>query len=153
MANPTGRPGPTTPGRMKTSPKKRKLCRVAIARCAATRSIDLSQGQMVPAGTVENEDGVYIGWQRGGKPGEKQVHHGGIDEGQHQGEVLAGGGADGREDVGPLVALLGKAGGALAPQPPAVTHPSLVADARFVLEPQLQALAGMRLGRRVQGRA
>ena len=32
-------------GRMKTSPKKRKLCSVAMARCASTRSIDLSQGQ------------------------------------------------------------------------------------------------------------
>jgi AcrR family transcriptional regulator len=37
--------GPTTPGRMKTSPKKRKLCSVAMARCAPTRSIDLSQGR------------------------------------------------------------------------------------------------------------
>jgi hypothetical protein len=29
-----GRWGSTTPGRMKTSPKKRKLCSVAMARCA-----------------------------------------------------------------------------------------------------------------------
>src|SRR5882724_8146591 len=33
MAKLAGRLGLTTPGRMKTSPKKRKLCRVAIARC------------------------------------------------------------------------------------------------------------------------
>jgi hypothetical protein len=37
---------PTTPGRMNTSPKKRKLWSVAIARCAATASIALSLGQM-----------------------------------------------------------------------------------------------------------
>ena len=36
--------GPTTPGMMKTSPKKRKLCRVAMARCASTWSSALSLG-------------------------------------------------------------------------------------------------------------
>src|SRR5258708_34684263 len=40
-----GRWGLTTPGRMKTSPKKRKLCKVAVARCASNGSIDLSLGQ------------------------------------------------------------------------------------------------------------
>ena len=44
-AKPEGR-FPTTPGTMKTSPKKRKLCNVAMARCASKRSIDRSQGRM-----------------------------------------------------------------------------------------------------------
>ena len=41
------------------------------------------------------------------------------------------------EDVGPLVADLTRPGGTLAPAPPPVTHPALVADARFILKPQL----------------
>src|SRR5262249_29407841 len=45
VAKSAGRLRPTTPGRRKTSPKKRKLCSVAMARCASTRSIDLSFGQ------------------------------------------------------------------------------------------------------------
>src|ERR1043165_10075680 len=42
-AKPAGRL-PTTPGTINTSPKKRELCRVAMARCAATGSIDFSRG-------------------------------------------------------------------------------------------------------------
>ena len=45
--------------------------------------------------------------------------------------------AHGGEDVGPLVADLTRPGGTLAPAPPPVTHPALVADARFILKPQL----------------
>jgi hypothetical protein len=45
VAKPAGRLGPTTPGRMKTSPKKRKLCTVAMTRCASNRLIDLSLGR------------------------------------------------------------------------------------------------------------
>ena len=45
MAKLAGRLGPTTPGRMNTSPKKRKLCTVAMTRCAFIRSIDLSRGR------------------------------------------------------------------------------------------------------------
>ena len=93
-----------------------------------------------------------VGRQRGGELGQKQVHRGGIDERQHQGEVLAGGGADGGEDVGPLIALLHQAGRPLALEPPTVARPPLVADAGLVLEPQLQALAGMRRGGCRQGR-
>ena len=108
---------------------------------------------VMPAGAVEHDDGVGIGRQRGGELGQKQVHRCGIDDRQHQREVFAGGGADGGEDIGPLVALLREAGGTLALQPPAVAYPPLVADARLVLKPELQALAGMCFGRRLQGGA
>ena len=55
----------------------------------------------------------------------------------HQGDVVARIRAHGGEDVGPLVADLTRLGGTLAPAPPTVTHPALVADARFILKPQL----------------
>src|SRR4051812_6575331 len=48
-------------------------------------------------------------------------------------EVLAGGGTDGGEDVGPLIALLHEAGRTLALQPPAVAYPPFVTDACLVL--------------------
>ncbi len=87
------------------------------------------------------------------KRAEEQVHDLGVDGGQHEGDVLAGGRADGGEDVGPLVADLTWARGAPAPEPPAVADPALVADAGLVLEPELEALVGMRFGGRLQGRA
>ena len=68
---------------------------------------------------------------------EKQVHDLGVDARHHQGDVVAGVRAHGGEDVGPLVADLTRPGGTLAPAPPPVTHPALVADARFILKPQL----------------
>ena len=38
---------------------------------------------------------------------------------------------------GGTVIDLTRPGGTLAPAPPPVTHPALVADARFILKPQL----------------
>ena len=66
-----------------------------------------------------------------------------LTAGQDEGDVLAGGGADRGEDVGPLVAELLDAGRPLAAPPPAMADPALVADPRLVLEPQLDPLAGM----------
>lgn len=79
---------------------------------------------------------------------EEDLHGGGVGRGQDKGDVLAGGGPDCREDVGPLVAELLEAQWALAPSPPAVADPALVADPRLVLEPQLDPLVGMTLGDR-----
>ena len=83
-----------------------------------------------------------------GRPGcrevvEKDLHGRGVDRRQDEGGVLAGGGPDGGEDVGPLIAELLDAGRPLAAPPPAVADPALVADPRLVLEPQLDPLVGM----------
>ena len=78
----------------------------------------------------------------------EDLHGGGVDCGQDKGDVLAGGGPDRREDVGPLVAELLEARRTLAPSPPAVADPALVADPRLVLEPQLDPLVGMTGGDR-----
>ena len=43
--------------------------------------------------------------------------------------------------------------GALSPAPPAMADPPLVADAGFILEPELDALAGLGLANRHQARA
>ena len=46
LAKLAGRSGLTKPGSMKARPKKRKLCRVAIARWASNGSIALRRGQI-----------------------------------------------------------------------------------------------------------
>jgi hypothetical protein len=74
---------------------------------------------------------------------EEDLHGGGVDRGQDEGDVLAGGGPDRGEDVGPLIAKLPEPRRPLAAPPPAMTDPALVADPRLVLEPELNALAGM----------
>ena len=114
---------------------------------------DLKRAAVVPAGAVEHHEGVCVVWPGGGEAGEEQVHDLGVEGGQHEGEVLAGGRAHGGEDVGPLVADLTWARGAPAPGPPAMTDPALVAEAGLVLEPELEALVGVGFGGRLQGRA
>jgi hypothetical protein len=74
---------------------------------------------------------------------EEDLHGRRVDDGQHQRDVLAGGGPDRGEDVGPLVAELPDAGRPLAAPPPAMADTALVADPRFVLEPDLDPLVGM----------
>ena len=100
--------------------------------------LDMGEGALVvPTGAVAHHDGVRILVQGIGEVCEKQVHDLGVDARHHQGDVVAGVRAHGGEDVGPLVADLTRPGGTLAPAPPPVTHPALVADARFILKPQL----------------
>ncbi len=108
---------------------------------------------VVPTGAVEDHGGVDVVWPGSGEAGEEQVHDLGVDGGQYESKVLAGGRTDGGEDVGPLVADLTRARGALASEPPAVTDPALVADAGLVLEPEFEALVGVGFGDRLQGRA
>lgn len=97
----------------------------------------------MPAGAVKHQHEMRVGWPGGRDVVEEDLHGVRIDRGQHQGEVLAGGGADRGEDVGPLVAELLDARRPLAAPPPAVADPALVADPGLVLEPQLDALVGM----------
>ena len=108
---------------------------------------------IVPTGAVEDHGGVDVVWPDSGEAGEEHIHDLGVDAGQHEGEVLAGGRAHGGEDVGPLVSDLTWARGALAPEPPAMTDPALVADAGLVLEPEFEPLVGLGFGGRLQGRA
>lgn len=110
-------------------------------------------GQVVPAGAVEDDDGVDAVGQGLGEGVEEQARRPCGDLRQHEGEILAGQGSHRTEDVGPLVAAVAQARRSLAAAPPAMTDAALVADARLVLEPQLQALPGMGVGDGVQGGA
>ncbi len=106
----------------------------------------LERPLVVPSGAVEGDDGVGVPGQDLGELPEEDVHGPGRDLGQDEGEVLARGRAHGGEDVGPVVALVAAPRRARALGPPAVADPALVADAGFVLEPELQALVRMRRG-------
>ena len=100
----------------------------------------------MPAGTVEQQHRVGAGGDGAGDLGEVQVHRLRVGEGQDQGGAGGALGADGAEDVGPFVS--GVAHGArpgAAPRPDPGQR-ALLADARLVLEPDLERLAARRLG-------
>lgn len=105
----------------------------------------------VPAGAVEDEDGVLVLGQRGGEVREEDAHRLCRDVRQHEGEVLAGGGPDGGKDVRPGVAHVAEPGRALPAGEPAMAHAPLLAEAGLVLEPERQALVRMRCARGIEG--
>ena len=91
----------------------------------------------VPAGLIDQQHGVGAGCDGFGDLGEMQVHRLGIAGRQDQGRALALFRADGAEDVGrggALIAGSARAGAALRP---AAGDLVLLADASFVLEPNL----------------
>jgi hypothetical protein len=71
---------------------------------------------------------------------EKQLHGLGVDVGQDQREGVVGAGLDRREDVGEREALVGNAARTLAPFPPDVAGATFLADPRFVLEENPDAI-------------
>ena len=100
-----------------------------------------SASAAVPAGTVEHEQRVRAGGDGGGDLGEVQVHRRGVGIGQHQAGGDAALGADRAEEVGPLVSGVprrARPGAAFRPDP---CQRALLADARLVLEPDLERLA------------
>ena len=127
---------------------------------AVGRQLDQGDGvgevvgpDVVPAGAIEDDDGMGVLGQLLGEPVEEEPHGPGGHFGQDQGEVLAGGRADGGIDVGPLVAPVADPGRALALEPPAVADAALVADPRLVLEPELQAVVRVARADLLQRRA
>src|SRR5258708_6768795 len=91
----------------------------------------------VPARLIDQEHGVGAGRDGLGDRHEVQVHRLDIAGGQDQGRALALFGTDSTEDVGgggALVAGSARAGAALGPSTRDLV---LLADARFVLEPNL----------------
>src|SRR5881275_2190439 len=53
---------------------------------------DGQRARVVPAGTVKHEHGMSVGRECGGELRQKEIHHCGTDDRQHQSEVLARGG-------------------------------------------------------------
>jgi len=98
----------------------------------------------VPAGAVEQHDGVGAGRDGAADLGQVQREGAGVGGGQHQ---RGGGGArraDGAEEVSPVEALVAR-----CPRPAAALGPDagegpLLADPRLVLEPDLEWLAARR---------
>lgn len=107
----------------------------------------------MPARLVEDDDSMLIGREGVSEGAEKEVHRRGRDFGQNEGEGLIGRGPDDGEDVGKGEALVAEAGRALALGPPAMRDAALLAQPRFVLEPEREALVGMGAGDRVYRRS
>ena len=98
----------------------------------------------VPAGAVEEQDGVGAAGDGAADLAEMGLHGLGVGEGHGEGRADAARGADGAEQIGALVALVGRLPGPGAAPGPLADETVLLADARLVLEPDLDsACAGM----------
>lgn len=75
-----------------------------------------------------------------------KLHGLGVGEGQRQRRARAARRADGAEQVGALVALVGRLAGARAAAGPLADDAVLLADPGFVLEPDLDRLALRQIG-------
>ena len=96
----------------------------------------------VPAGLVHQQHGMSIARDGGADLGEMQAHRRGVAVGQHEGRAFALGGADGTEQIGRSGALVLRGRRASAAFGPAPGDAVLLTDPRFILEPNLYALAG-----------
>jgi hypothetical protein len=94
----------------------------------------------VPSRAVENEDGVGADGDGAGDLGEVEVHRLGVGEGQHEACGNGPSGADGSEDVGPLVAGVAPGAGPCAAPGPDAGERALRADPCLILEPGLDRL-------------
>src|SRR5450631_573300 len=94
----------------------------------------------MPAGLIGQEHGVSARRDGRGDLDEMQVHRLGVAGGQDQSDALALLGADSAEDVGRGGALIAGCAGAGTALRPAARDLVLLADARFVLEPNLYDL-------------
>ena len=97
----------------------------------------------VPAGAVGDHGGVDLGGECGADFIEVQLHHGGVGAGENQADSAAALRAEGAEDIGILIAGVE---GHRRPRPcgsPAVGATAFLPDARFILAPKLNGLAGM----------
>jgi hypothetical protein len=72
------------------------------------------------------------------------LHRFGVGVGQDEGETVVCARLDASKDIGEREALVAEARGSLAALPPDVAGPTLLADPRFVLEKQADALVFMR---------
>ena len=95
----------------------------------------------VPAGAVEQEDGMGAGGD--GRPISARCRSiaSAVGLGQHQGGADAARRADGAEQVGPVVAAVARRARARAAAGPEPGDGALLADPGFVLEPDLERLA------------
>jgi len=104
---------------------------------------------LVPAGTVEDEHGVGARCHDSADLGQVQVHHRGVGSRQYQGSTETMRRTDRSKQIRPVVALVAWCRGTRASLGPDPGQRALLADAGFVLPPDLQRLAAgvLRQGR------
>lgn len=122
------------------------LHRVQLGRTGRERQEGDVRGHLeaprhVPAGLVEDQDGMCIRVDRGADLGEVSLHRVRVGEGHHQRRALSELRADRAEEVGPFRALVVRCSGPGAAPCPAAGDQVLLADTGFVLEPDLDPLA------------
>ena len=101
---------------------------------------DDEAGGGVPSGLIEDHHRMGSGIDRLADLGEMRRHRFGVGIGHDQPGALAELRADGAKDVGPLGALIVRRAGTGAAPRPAPGDQVLLADAGFVLEPDLDPL-------------
>jgi len=99
----------------------------------------------VPTGLIENHDDMLVLPDRGSEAVEELLHCLGVGVRHNEGEAVVSAGFDRREDVGERKALVAQPWRALTAPPPDVARPSLLADARLVLEKEADTLVFMRM--------
>lgn len=97
--------------------------------------------RQMPSGLIDEEDGVGFWCDRLGDFREVQVHRLGIAGRQDQSRALALFRADGAEDIGRCGSLIARRAGASAALRPTAGDLVLLADARFILEPDFYLVA------------
>lgn len=95
---------------------------------------------------VEGEHGMDVGRHASVDLLQMQVHYWGVDARQDQGSSHAARGADGSEQIGPVIALVAWCAGTAFLIGPNVGQTALLADAGLVLPLQLNRLAARMLG-------
>jgi len=100
----------------------------------------------MPAGAVHQYDGMRALGDMVADLVEMELHGFGIGVGQGQRGAGAPGRADGAEQVGVLVALVGRLSGTCSASGPLPDLAVLLAYAGFVLEPDLYRRAGRQVG-------
>lgn len=109
----------------------------------------LEPSAMVPAGTVEDQDGMDLGRQLRAEATQLSVHRFGVGQRHQPGVALAGCGAERAEQIDELVLGLSRRARPASPIRPDPAVAALLTEAGFVLEPQLNALLRvLRLERR-----
>jgi hypothetical protein len=101
------------------------------------------RARVMPAGLIKHHDDVLIVGDGGSEAVEELLHRLGVGIKHDEGKAVVGAGLNASKDVGECEALVAEPRWALAALPPDMAGPTLLADARLVLEEQSDALVFM----------
>lgn len=100
----------------------------------------------MPAGAVEQQHGVRVLCNMARDFIEMELHHFGVDMGERQRGALPPGRTDRAEEIGVCITLIGRLTRTRSTPRPLPHETVLLADAGFVLEPDLDRLAFRQAG-------